>query len=65
MSVIVRTPTGGIEIFCKGAETVILPRLQHHQAPRSGEESSVEGRDFVATTEQHINHYARQGMLTL
>lgn len=63
MSVIVRTPTGAIKIYCKGAETVILPRLKYYRTDASvtlSEEESDEHQHIV-TTEKHINHYARQG----
>ena len=31
MSVVVRTPEGGIKLLCKGADTVILERLSEKQ----------------------------------
>jgi magnesium-transporting ATPase (P-type) len=65
MSVIVRTPSNEIRIYCKGAETVVLPRLKHYSPHSSVEDSdkySGMERDHINLTEQHINHYARQGM---
>ncbi|XP_032799496.1 probable phospholipid-transporting ATPase IA isoform X1 [Daphnia magna] len=61
MSVIVRTPSGKIKLFCKGADTVIYERLgsvvptgpqQHQQYIRQ-------------VTTSHLEAFAREGLRTL
>jgi magnesium-transporting ATPase (P-type) len=64
MSVIVRTPSNEIRIYCKGAETVVLPRLKYYTPDAVGklqDKLSAAEYDYIAQTEQHINHYARKG----
>ncbi|XP_077289353.1 ATPase phospholipid transporting 8A1 isoform X2 [Arctopsyche grandis] len=53
MSVIVRTPTGEIKLYCKGADTVIYERL------------STQGQKFSELTLSHLEHFATEGLRTL
>lgn len=52
MSTVVREPGGRIMLYCKGADTVILPRLAPSQA-------------HVDTTLSHLEAYAGDGLRTL
>ncbi|KAJ8727263.1 hypothetical protein PYW08_015660 [Mythimna loreyi] len=54
MSVIVRTPTGEIKLFCKGADSVIYPRLAG--APHAR---------FADATLAHLELFACDGLRTL
>lgn len=58
MSVIVRTPTGQIKIFCKGADTVIYERLSEN-GPSAGLD------DYRDTTLEHLEAFASEGLRTL
>ncbi|XP_011498077.1 PREDICTED: probable phospholipid-transporting ATPase IA [Ceratosolen solmsi marchali] len=68
MSVIVRTPSGEIKIFCKGADSVIYERLM---AKEIDEEAAVinvqqsEYEDFRELTLQHLQAFATEGLRTL
>ncbi|KAI9099801.1 hypothetical protein DFS34DRAFT_507698 [Phlyctochytrium arcticum] len=53
MSVLVRTPEGQIKMYIKGADTVILERLQK------------EGNAHVDSTCAHLEEYATEGLRTL
>ncbi|XP_017837733.1 probable phospholipid-transporting ATPase IA isoform X3 [Drosophila busckii] len=53
MSVIVRTPEGGIKIFCKGADSVIYERL------------ATRNQDYREATLQHLEEFASEGLRTL
>lgn len=53
MSTIFRCPDGKIRIYCKGADTVILERL------------NSTGNPHVETTLQHLEEYASEGLRTL
>ncbi|XP_061633577.1 phospholipid-transporting ATPase ID isoform X2 [Phyllopteryx taeniolatus] len=53
MSVIVRNPEGGIRLYCKGADTVLLERL----CPCK--------QDLINITSDHLNEYAADGLRTL
>jgi phospholipid-transporting ATPase len=52
MSTIFRCPDGKIRLYCKGADTVILERLQP-------------GQDIVEITLRHLEEYASEGLRTL
>ena len=53
MSVIARTPTGKIKLYCKGADTVIYERL-------------LGGQDEMAVdTLKHLEIFATEGLRTL
>lgn len=52
MSTVVRQPNGRITLFCKGADTVILPRLAAGQA-------------YTDATLAHLEEYAAEGLRTL
>ncbi|KAJ2370861.1 aminophospholipid translocase [Coemansia sp. RSA 2610] len=53
MSAVLRCPDGAIRLYCKGADTVILERLDETRgAP-------------VATTLRHLEEYATEGLRTL
>ncbi|KAL0884282.1 hypothetical protein ABMA27_016269 [Loxostege sticticalis] len=54
MSVIVRTPTGEIKLYCKGADSVIYPRL-----------GGGEHAQHADGTLQHLEHFASEGLRTL
>ncbi|XP_016843759.1 probable phospholipid-transporting ATPase IA isoform X4 [Nasonia vitripennis] len=68
MSVIVRTPSGQIKIFCKGADSVIYERL----APKTPDEDNTGPQqqqsildDFRDATLQHLEAFATEGLRTL
>ncbi|XP_058806464.1 probable phospholipid-transporting ATPase IA isoform X3 [Phymastichus coffea] len=66
MSVIVRTPSGQIKIYCKGADTMIYERL----ITRTSEEDAQSRRspdieDYRETTLQHLELFASEGLRTL
>ncbi|XP_029794343.1 phospholipid-transporting ATPase IB-like [Suricata suricatta] len=52
MSVIVRTPTGKLRLYCKGADTVIYKRLSDDSL-------------FVNETLTHLECFAKEGLRTL
>jgi phospholipid-transporting ATPase len=51
MTVVVRLPNGTIKLLCKGADTVILPRLQ--------------SENFKEKTIENLESYANEGLRTL
>ncbi|XP_015997328.2 phospholipid-transporting ATPase ID isoform X2 [Rousettus aegyptiacus] len=53
MSVIVRNPEGKIRLYCKGADTILLDRIQHST------------QELLNTTTDHLNEYAGEGLRTL
>lgn len=53
MSAIFRMPDGSIKLFCKGADTVILERLDSEFNP------------YVQSTLRHLEDYAAEGLRTL
>ncbi|XP_028985138.1 phospholipid-transporting ATPase ID [Betta splendens] len=53
MSVIVRNPEGRIRLYCKGADTVLLERLQPCN------------QELINITSDHLNEYAADGLRTL
>lgn len=53
MSVIVRTPSGVIKLYCKGADNVIYDRLKKSKQP------------FAKATEEHLRLFAEDGLRTL
>eukprot|EP00040_Diaphanoeca_grandis_P037483 m.244399 g.244399 ORF g.244399 m.244399 type:complete len:1209 (-) comp33827_c0_seq1:44-3670(-) len=53
MSVIVRTPSGAIKLYCKGADSVIYERLNKAKQP------------FAKATEEHLKRFAADGLRTL
>ncbi|XP_052738264.1 phospholipid-transporting ATPase IA isoform X6 [Bicyclus anynana] len=55
MSVVVRAPTGEIKLYCKGADSVIYPRLAG--GPRAAA--------FAEATLAHLEHFADEGLRTL
>ncbi|CAH2092341.1 unnamed protein product [Euphydryas editha] len=55
MSVLVRTPTGEIKLYCKGADSVIYPRLA----------GGLRGAAHAAGTLAHLEHFAAEGLRTL
>jgi len=55
MSIIVRTPSGEIKLFIKGADSVILERLGH----------SKDQRKHYDATLQHLEEFAKSGLRTL
>ncbi|XP_050561376.1 probable phospholipid-transporting ATPase IA isoform X4 [Spodoptera frugiperda] len=54
MSVVVRTPTGQIKLYCKGADTVIYSRL-----------AGGEHAQYADTTLSHLELFACDGLRTL
>ncbi|KAM3958124.1 ATPase phospholipid transporting 8A1 isoform 2-T2 [Aphomia sociella] len=54
MSVIVRTPNGEIKLYCKGADSVLYPRLA----------GGARGPHAAATL-AHLEHFAAEGLRTL
>nr|CAG4636771.1 EOG090X00X3 [Ceriodaphnia reticulata] len=61
MSVIVRTPSGKIKLFCKGADTVIYERLGS-AAPTGPQQHQQYIRQV---TTNHLESFAREGLRTL
>jgi len=55
MSIVVRTPSGEIKLFIKGADSVILERLGQNR----------EQRKHYDTTLQHLEEFAKCGLRTL
>ena len=53
MSVVLRTPSGAIKLYSKGADTVILARLKPGRQP------------FVEDTQAHLQQFAEAGLRTL
>ncbi|QLQ81682.1 hypothetical protein HG537_0F04430 [Torulaspora globosa] len=53
MSAIFRCPDGSIKLFCKGADTVIMERLEKEYNP------------YVDPTVKHLEEYASDGLRTL
>lgn len=53
MSVIVRTPTGALKLYCKGADSVIYERLSTGKQP------------FAEATTRHLKEFAAEGLRTL
>uniref|UniRef100_H2M0W5 Phospholipid-transporting ATPase n=1 Tax=Oryzias latipes TaxID=8090 RepID=H2M0W5_ORYLA len=53
MSVIVRNPEGRIRLYCKGADTVLVERLQPCN------------QELISITSDHLNEYAADGLRTL
>ncbi|CAJ1062262.1 phospholipid-transporting ATPase ID isoform X2 [Xyrichtys novacula] len=53
MSVIVRNPEGRIRLYCKGADTVLLERL------------NPSNQELMNITSDHLNEYAADGLRTL
>jgi len=53
MSVVVRKQNGDLELYCKGADTVMVPLLKGDQ------------EKLLETTCQHMTHYAKEGLRTL
>lgn len=51
MTVIVKMPDGKIKLLCKGADTVLLPRLNQS--------------DLIGSTWKHLENYANEGLRTL
>lgn len=52
MSVIVRTPDNRIKVFCKGADSIILPLL-------------TKSAENVKETTDFLEEYSREGLRTL
>ncbi|KAG1759756.1 hypothetical protein EDD22DRAFT_782131, partial [Suillus occidentalis] len=52
MSTIVRTPSGSIKLFCKGADTIVLERL-------------AKAQPYTEKTLIHLKDYATEGLRTL
>lgn len=77
MSVVVRRGDGEILMYCKGADSAVMPRLSssHLQgdddqtdAGAQGEEKQVMGNrrlSIAENTDNHLNMYARDGLRTL
>ncbi|XP_014226342.2 probable phospholipid-transporting ATPase IA isoform X2 [Trichogramma pretiosum] len=65
MSIVVRTPSGKIKIFCKGADSVIYERLASR--PDNEDITSVTSisDDFREVTLQHLESFASEGLRTL
>ena len=53
MSVIVRNPAGDVMLYCKGADSVIFPRLRRNAV------------DYEEATLRHLESFAADGLRTL
>ncbi|XP_063679128.1 probable phospholipid-transporting ATPase IM isoform X2 [Bolinopsis microptera] len=53
MSIILRCPDGKIRLFCKGADTTVIPLLNNNDPAK------------LEATLDHMNFYAREGLRTL
>ena len=60
MSVIVRTPSGKIKLFCKGADTVIYERLASSSPLGAQHQAHIR-----QVTTAHLEQFAREGLRTL
>lgn len=56
MSAIFRFPDGSIKLFCKGADSVILERLDNND---------ISATKYVDSTSKHLEDYAVEGLRTL
>ncbi len=56
MTVIVRTPSGEIKVLCKGADSIILPRLK---------KASELNQTILGSTNQFLENAAKEGLRTL
>ncbi|KAL6930714.1 probable Probable phospholipid-transporting ATPase DRS2 [Hanseniaspora guilliermondii] len=56
MSAIFKMPDGTIKLYCKGADTVILERLNNND---------LEATKYVDATTKHLEDYAVEGLRTL
>jgi len=69
MSTIVRTPSGSIKLYCKGADTVIVERLAKSQqyTQKTLVHLEVRSSPFVILPDRRINaqEYATEGLRTL
>lgn len=54
MSVVVRTPEGGVKVMCKGADTMLWPRLVGGTGAR-----------YAEATLAHLELFATEGLRTL
>ncbi len=55
MTVVVRTPSGNVRLFSKGADTMIMERLGSHE----------DQRKHLADTVTHLEMFAQEGLRTL
>ncbi|CAH0721386.1 unnamed protein product, partial [Brenthis ino] len=62
MSVIVRAPNGEIKLFCKGADSVIYPRLAGAGGAGAGAGGCAR---YADATLAHLEHFAAEGLRTL
>jgi magnesium-transporting ATPase (P-type) len=53
MTVILRQDDGRIKVLCKGADSIIIPRLANTKDP------------LIETTMRYLNEYANTGLRTL
>jgi magnesium-transporting ATPase (P-type) len=58
MSLLCACPDGAVRLYCKGADTTMLPRLRSSS-------SSSSGTDDVTATVQHMDAFAQEGLRTL
>ena len=77
MSVIVRRENDDkIVMYCKGADTAVIPQLSKHSKGKTKHRDTVDALDgkadeetedisLVEITETHLNVYAREGLRTL
>ncbi|XP_045492723.1 probable phospholipid-transporting ATPase IA isoform X3 [Colias croceus] len=65
MSVIVRTPTGQIKLYCKGADSVIYPRLAGGGGAAPYSAGGGGAAPYAAGTLAHLAHFATEGLRTL
>ena len=52
MTAIVKMPDDTIRVMCKGADSIIIPRLK-------------DGQDFLGKTNQYLEEFAKEGLRTL
>jgi len=58
MSIVLKNPTsGGVTLYCKGADSSMFPRLSR---PRNQEEESL-----LDTTQRNLDNYSQQGLRVL
>lgn len=56
---LVREPEGGIKLYCKGADIVILERLQKDSPHQERTERALEVKHFPIAINTVLNHHAK------
>eukprot|EP01135_Chromosphaera_perkinsii_P001852 Nk52_evm1s212 gene=Nk52_evmTU1s212 len=67
MSVVCRNHKGEIKVYCKGADSTIIPLLNNESRKKAtfANQAFVNGESDVEILEQHLHHFACEGLRTL